>query len=66
MNTTVLQPFAAKQTTFTSFAVDPSTGGQFWNSACYLDNTTSYTGFNIFPNGGTFTGGTIYVYGYTI
>ena len=30
----------------------------------YLDDTTSYTAFNLIPLVGTITGGTIYVYGY--
>ena len=33
-------------------------------SASCLDNTTSYTAFKLTPNSGTFTGGTITVYGY--
>jgi len=30
----------------------------------YLNNTTSYTAFTLFPSSGTMTGGTIRVYGY--
>ena len=33
-------------------------------SASCLDNTTSYTAFKLTPNSGTFTGGTITVYGF--
>jgi hypothetical protein len=42
----------------------PGTTAEMWTTAGYLDNTTSYTSFEIFPNGGTLTGGTIFVYGY--
>ena len=64
MNVDVFQPFAAKQTTYTAATIVPSTTGEISLNGGYLDNTTSYTSFEIFPNGGTLTGGTIYVYGY--
>jgi hypothetical protein len=53
-------PFVAKATTFAgthSIGFPLLSFGQ-------LVNTTSYTDLVIFPNSGTITGGTIYVYGY--
>ena len=53
-------PFVAKATTFAgthSIGFPLLSFGQ-------LVNTTSYTDLVIFPNTGTITGGTIYVYGY--
>lgn len=64
MNVDVLAPFLTKPTTYTGISVIPSTTGEYATHGGYLDNTTSYTSFEIFPNGGTLTGGTIYVYGY--
>jgi hypothetical protein len=66
MNVELFQPFVAKQSFYTGTVGLPSTTGELSNNAGYLDNTTSYTSFEIFPNGGTITGGTIYVYGYGV
>ena len=43
---------------------ETSTGNAFHGGG-FLDNATSYTAFTISPNSGTYTGGTIRVYGYT-
>ncbi len=63
-NAEIFDPFLADQTNFTtSHASTVSTGFmQFANG--FLDNTTSYTAFTITATTGTFTGGTIRVYGY--
>jgi hypothetical protein len=48
-----------------SSAAEPSNGIIYNDAACSYNTTTSTTGFNIFQSAGaTFTGGTIYVYGY--
>jgi hypothetical protein len=62
MNVDVMQPFLARFTRVASnsYANSTNTG--------HLTGThkvaTSYTDFTIVPGSGTFTGGTIYVYGY--
>ena len=62
LDLTVLNPFLAKETVFSIGAVVYSTGG---GGGTGLHNVaTSYTGFTIFPQSGTLTGGTISVYGY--
>ena len=57
-------PFNAKLTILTYFNTDPRTNGEGGAGAGVLNNTTSYTDFTITPSGGTYTGGTIRVYGY--
>ena len=60
----VMNPFLSDETVMQSrFAAIKTTGGSF-DSAGYLNNTTSYTAFNIGTSTGTLTGGTIRVYGY--
>ena len=61
VNLEIVDPFNAKITkVFPQVAKDTSGG----SGGGFLDNTTSYTGFTFTPSAGTFTGGTIYVYGY--
>ena len=59
---TVINPFLAKDTLFSIgqvvFGADAGTGAAIHSSA------VSYTGFTLAPQSGTFTGGTIRVYGY--
>ena len=65
MTLDILGPFTATKTTFFATSVNSiasAAGGARWNNG-WLDNTTSYTDFT-FVNGGTITGGTVYVYGY--
>jgi hypothetical protein len=60
----VFDPFLTRFSGFSSMAVYNQANN---NSRLYsgrLNTLTSYTGFTIFPNAGTITGGTIYVYGY--
>jgi hypothetical protein len=57
----VNSPFLSKRTVVESTFV-VSSGG--YKMTGMLDNTTSYTAFNLAPSSGTLTGGTIRVYGY--
>jgi hypothetical protein len=60
-------PFAAKNTVFSGAYIQQTTGGLAGTANGFLNNTTSYTAFTIFPatgTGATLTGGTIRVYGY--
>jgi hypothetical protein len=57
LNAELFNPFLADQTSFSGSYIYANTTGQTMNA-------TSYTAFTIAPNGGTITGGTIYVYGY--
>jgi len=57
-------PFLSDQTSFGTVFGDILTSGSGSYAAGFLDNTTSYTAFTLFPSTGTITGGTIRVYGY--
>lgn len=57
-------PFASEETVFSSVLISAATGEYQARYAGFLNNTTSYTAFTLTPNTGTFTGGTIRVYGY--
>lgn len=57
-------PFASKETVFHSLIAETNTVGLTVLRNGFLNNTTSYTAFTIAPDSGTFTGGTIRVYGY--
>jgi hypothetical protein len=61
INIAITTPFLTNRT----FVSSQWTGAiQSGNYQGFLDNATSYTAFDIFPSGGTLTGGTIRVYGY--
>lgn len=60
-NCNVLSPFLSKNTQFNAPWLQTDTSG---HASGYLNNSTSYTDFTIYPQSGTWTGGTIYVYGY--
>jgi hypothetical protein len=63
----VSSPFVSRWTMgYAEASAAEPTNGIIWNEAAWSYNTTtSTTGFNLFQAGGTtFTGGTIYVYGY--
>ena len=57
-------PFASEETVFHSVIAETNTVGLTVLRNGFLNNTTSYTAFTIAPDSGTFTGGTIRVYGY--
>lgn len=58
-------PFLAKETIVRYNWFELQTAGGFQVGAGYLANSTSYTDFTLTPSTGTYTGGTIRVYGYT-
>lgn len=63
---TILQPTKPRFTYyFANYAYGAvgGGGGTIANNG-YLNDTTQYTGFTIFPGAGTITGGTVLVYGY--
>jgi ribosomal protein S6E (S10) len=64
MNADVTNPFQAKRTFYSSPRSAAVAGTDFIFGGGFLDNNNSYTDFTITPAGGTYTGGTIYVYGY--
>jgi len=56
----IQQPFLSTQTLLTFSAVD----NNYWRFGSFVvNNNTSYDGFQLLPNSGTMTGGTISVYG---
>ena len=60
----VMRPNLA-QVSFMSFnGIYGDTGGTSWYGGGMHNVASAYTGFEIYPNAGTFTGGTIRVYGY--
>lgn len=59
-------PYLSQQTSWNSAGSDMlTTGSPFRFTGGWLNNTTSYTSFSLYPRGGTMTGGTIRVYGYS-
>jgi len=60
-NFELVSPNLAKTTFITGAIISAGSARTY---AGYLDNTTQYTAFTLTPDGGTLTGGTIYVYGY--
>jgi len=63
-NCEVMNPFLAKSTVINFMYIDAATNGDGGHGSGFLNNTTSYTDFTLTPASGTWTGGTIYVYGY--
>jgi len=61
VNVELVDPFNTKTTKMFAQVAKDTSGG---SGGGFLDNTTSYTAFTFTPSAGTFTGGTIYVYGY--
>lgn len=57
----VLGPYTATYTQISGFSAG---GSAVTINMGYLANTTSYTGFTVNPGAGTFTGGTITIFGY--
>ena len=62
MNSIIGNPFSSQPTTNNSDVYDPT---QMIYAHSILNNSTSYTDFTIFSNGGTITGGTVFVYGFS-
>jgi hypothetical protein len=60
----LMSPFATTRTGIYTKTAANDTARAFTNLGGYLDNATSYTAFTLTANTGTFTGGTIAVYGY--
>jgi hypothetical protein len=60
----LFNPFEAVRTTYHAVRASIDTGGVAGANAGFLNDTTSYTSFELSPSTGTLTGGTIYVYGY--
>lgn len=64
VNIDVLAPNLAKNTHYSGPYMGASGVGAVYHGGGYLANTTQYTGFTLSPTSGTWTGGTINVYGY--
>ena len=64
MEAELQSPNLAKYTTITTRMVSTVATGLSMSTNGYLANTTQYTGFTVSPTAGTWTGGTISVYGY--
>lgn len=56
-------PYASDETTFWGQSVISTTSGSTINTAGYLNNTTSYTGFTLATTSGTFGSAKVRVYG---
>ena len=63
---TFYAPNLAKQTNFISHSAVTNTTGSIAFTAGFVNDTTQYTGFTFVPTSGTFTGGTVFVYGFQI
>jgi hypothetical protein len=63
-NYELINPFNARETLLHYPYIQATTNGEAGIGGGYIANTTSYTDFTIAPTTGTFTGGTIRVYGY--
>jgi hypothetical protein len=57
-------PFAAKVTGINFRRMPTAVGSGSGTGSGFLNTSLSYTSFTVQPGSGTFTGGTIYVYGY--
>jgi hypothetical protein len=57
-------PYETKKTLYTSANTRPDSNAVVGWQSGFLDTSTSYTAFTLSPATGTFTGGTIRVYGY--
>jgi hypothetical protein len=61
----IFGPALARQTSFTSLYVGPgSTTGYYGSVVGWINNTSQYDGFSIYPASGTFTGD-VRIYGYS-
>jgi hypothetical protein len=64
LNCEIINPFLTAYTTFQAGGVWNTSNNNARMYAGALQNATSYTAFTLTPSTGTFTGGTIRVYGY--
>ena len=64
MDVNIGDPFATKLTKIDATLITLATNGSYGKVAGFLNDSTSYTAFTITPDGGTMTGGAVYVYGY--
>jgi len=64
MDVNIGDPFATKLTKIDATLITLATNGSYGKVAGFLNDSTSYTAFTITPDGGTITGGAVYVYGY--
>jgi hypothetical protein len=64
LNAELTNPFLSKNTIIFSQRTSVATNLSGAYTSGFLNDTTSYTDFTIFPVSGTLTGGTIRVYGY--
>ena len=64
MNVDVMMPFASRRSGFMQTTNDYLTAGFYISNSGVLADTNSYTAFTLSSSAGSFTGGTIYVYGY--
>ena len=64
MNMDIFAPNLAKRTSATWSNSNSNTTGAWVTGGGFLDDATQYTAFTITPFSGTYTGGTIRVYGY--
>jgi hypothetical protein len=64
LNIDVLAPNLAKNTHYSGPYMGGGGVGAVYHGGGYLANTTQYTSFTLTPSSGTYTGGTINVYGY--
>lgn len=63
-NIFVTNPFLTKNTFFSAPYIYNNPAGGLANMGGYLADSTSYTGFTLFINASSFSGGTIRVYGF--
>jgi hypothetical protein len=63
-NIEIQRPFSADETMFSTIFTPPRTDSYWISAGGYLANTTSYSAFTFTASNGTWTGGTIRVYGY--
>ncbi len=62
----LIQPFLSTRTQYITNRINTQSDGNCYNIGGYLDNSTSYTAFTILAGSGTFTGGTVDIYGMSL
>jgi hypothetical protein len=64
LDVNLFQPKLAKNTSYSSNYFGPGSGDGAFAVQGFLNDTTAYTAFTLTTTSGTYTGGTIHVYGY--